>query len=312
MATVLGSSGKIIIASGSTLVICFAGLLLIPMNLMQSIGLSCAVSLLYTMVINLTLCPALIYTFPSFFTNSCLPQCGGGDDYLNITSIPGIPSIPPSATTLESVLEEDEKQKQLKNGGLYIIASGNSTPTSRLRSSSSVLSADLTFEQQNQLQKTVWYKIALFTQSYVGSCIVILLTALAVIPLGFNAFDGELSATMDAYLPRNGRGLRAISVIENNFAPGTTYPYRLYINVGKNHTHGTSVLNETFVTTVQSFLTDLTNEKDINKGALPDGTILQSYMWSTDLPSDLGGPSINYYFINLALQHQLGPRKIYY
>jgi hypothetical protein len=71
-------------------------------------------------------------------------------------------------------------------------------------------------------------------------------------------------------------------------------------------------LNETFVTTVQSFLTDLTNEKDINKGALPDGTILQSYMWSTDLPSDLGGPSINYYFINLALQHQLGPRKNYY
>lgn len=323
MAIVLGSSGKIILASGSTLVICFAGLLAIPMNLMQSIGLSCAVSLLYTMIINLTLCPALIYTFPTIFTNSCLPQCGGSggsggssgsssnEDHSSSSPYGSFGST--QSMTLESVLDGEQEQ-QYGSPHMLTTSSQNSTPKlpTRLRSaSSSVLTADLTHEQQNQLQKTGWYKIALFTQSYIGSCFVILLTALVVIPLGFNAFDGELSATMDAYLPRHGDGLHAISIIENNFAPGTTYPYRLFINVGKDQVHGKSVLNKTFVNAVQFFLTDLIHEKDPKKGALPTGTIMQSYMWSTDLPIDLGGPSIDYFFIDLALKHQLGPRKCF-
>ena len=75
---VLGSSGKIVAASGSTLIICFLGLLFLPLNLMQSIGLSCAVSLIYTMTVNLTLCPALLFLFPHFFLDSCIPSfiCG--------------------------------------------------------------------------------------------------------------------------------------------------------------------------------------------------------------------------------------------
>ena len=119
-----------------------------------------------------------------------------------------------------------------------------------------------------------------------------------------NAFDGDLSATMDAYLPRNGKGLEAISTIERDFAPGTTYPYRLFIGVGDEHRHGTSVLNKTFIDVVQSFLTDLVDETDQNKGALPLGTEIQSYMWATGIPN---GPSIPFFVIELALQHALGP-----
>ena len=340
MAIVLGSSGKIIVASGSTLVICFAGLLAIPMNLMQSIGLSCAVSLMYTMAVNLTLCPALIFTFPTFFTNTCLPQCGGGSSGSSTAaptrrspfgsfataalSTPSSSSLTAATTTttttngvpLESVIIDEQPQQYGTcnvSGGLnapMLSSSFSNTPVStRTRSSSSILSVDLSPVQQVQLQQTCWYKIALFTQSYFGSCFVIALTALVVVPLGFNAFDGELSATMDAYLPRHGDGLHAISVIEQNFASGTTYPYRLFINVGNHDSSVTSVLNKTFVDSVQLFLHELTNEPDTTKGGLPNGTIVTSYMWSTDLPKDLGGPSIDYFFINAALSGTLGPRK---
>ena len=96
---------------------------------------------------------------------------------------------------------------------------------------------------------------------------------------------------------------------EQNFASGTTYPYRLFINVGNHDSSVTSVLNKTFVDSVQLFLQDLTNEPDTTKGGLPNGTIVTSYMWSTDLPKDLGGPSIDYFFINAALSGTLGPRK---
>ena len=307
MAIVLGSSGKIIVASGTTLVICFAGLLALPLNLMQSIGLSCATSLIYTMVVNLTLCPALIYTFPSFLSNSCLPQCGNYNTIRinnnnnnkrqeeNPTSNNAWPS-----TGLSSVLDED--------GGILTkegyMTHGGRDRTISIASNQSVLSTDLTYEQQHRLKGTCWYKIAQFTQSYIGSCTVILLVAAAVVPLGLNAFDGELSATMDAYLPRNGPGLHAISTIETKFAPGTTYPYRLFINVGEEKKHGTSVLNETFIATVQSVLHDLVDETHIERAALPSGTEIQSYMWATGIPD---GPSIPYFIIDAALKHTLGP-----
>ena len=329
IAIVLGSSGKIIIASGTTLAICFAGLLALPLNLMQSIGLSCAVSLIYTMAVNLTLAPALIYTFPIFLTNSCLPQCDSASHTTTTTSSTTTTFATtmggrdnhwptPTSTGLSSVLHEDKMNDGDCDGngnsdsdgggrsdttyGTYHHHHGNRVRT--ISVSSSVLSTDLTMEQRVHLTHTCWYKIALFTQSYFGSCFVILLTFVVVVPLGLNAFDGELSATMDAYLPRNGPGLQAISIIERDFAPGTTYPYRLFVGVGDEHLHGTSVLNETFIDAVQQILTDLSAETDPKKAALPTGTEMQSYMWATGVPD---GPAIPYFVIELALKHQLGP-----
>ena len=73
VANVLRSSGTIIVASGSTLTICFLGLLFLPLNLIQTIGVSCAIALVITMGVTLTLCPAMVFAFPQFFTKSCLP-----------------------------------------------------------------------------------------------------------------------------------------------------------------------------------------------------------------------------------------------
>jgi hypothetical protein len=71
---------QVVLASGTTLAVCFCGVLFLPLDLIQSIGIGCAISLVYAMAINLTLCPALLLAFPHFFNGGGddTPECGGG------------------------------------------------------------------------------------------------------------------------------------------------------------------------------------------------------------------------------------------
>jgi hypothetical protein len=46
---VLKTSGKVVLASGTTLAVCFLGVLALPLDLIQSIGVGCAISLMYVM-----------------------------------------------------------------------------------------------------------------------------------------------------------------------------------------------------------------------------------------------------------------------
>lgn len=46
VATVLRTSGKVVLASGTTLAVCFLGVLFLPLDLIQSIGVGCSISLM--------------------------------------------------------------------------------------------------------------------------------------------------------------------------------------------------------------------------------------------------------------------------
>jgi uncharacterized membrane protein YdfJ with MMPL/SSD domain len=58
----LHSAGYIILVSGSTLCVSFLGLLFLPMEILRSLGLGAAVSILMALVVNLSLVPALLFT----------------------------------------------------------------------------------------------------------------------------------------------------------------------------------------------------------------------------------------------------------
>jgi uncharacterized membrane protein YdfJ with MMPL/SSD domain len=98
IATMVASSGHTVLVSGMTLSLCFAGLLLFPMELLSSLGLSCSIAVAVAVVVNLTLTPSLMLTFPNFFANIAkgrrdnytvsadyVPLMGGG---INIDEIP--------------------------------------------------------------------------------------------------------------------------------------------------------------------------------------------------------------------------------
>ena len=64
---VLETAGHTIFVSGTTLIVCFLGLVVLPLNMMQSLGIACSITLFLVMTINLSLAPCLLLTFPNFF-----------------------------------------------------------------------------------------------------------------------------------------------------------------------------------------------------------------------------------------------------
>jgi len=55
-------AGHTIVASGSTLCVCFAGMLFFPMEMLRSVGIGATVSILTALFVNLTMTPAFLYT----------------------------------------------------------------------------------------------------------------------------------------------------------------------------------------------------------------------------------------------------------
>mmetsp|Transcript_28884 Transcript_28884/g.70314 ORF Transcript_28884/g.70314 Transcript_28884/m.70314 type:complete len:881 (+) Transcript_28884:59-2701(+) len=66
----LATSGHTVLVSGTTLCLCFLGMLCIPVSTISSMGLAAAVTVTMAIGLALTLSPALLLTFPVFFTSS--------------------------------------------------------------------------------------------------------------------------------------------------------------------------------------------------------------------------------------------------
>eukprot|EP00049_Salpingoeca_infusionum_P023501 m.12510 g.12510 ORF g.12510 m.12510 type:complete len:933 (+) comp5831_c0_seq2:216-3014(+) len=73
MAEVLYTAGHTVVVSGATLVICSTALLLLPLDLLASLGIGASISVLCTMLVNLTLVPAIVLTFKGYFLKPTQP-----------------------------------------------------------------------------------------------------------------------------------------------------------------------------------------------------------------------------------------------
>ena len=72
-------AGRIILTSGGLLALCFVSLCFFPLEIIISLGISAAISIFFTLIINLTLVPSLIGIFPKFFAKrgflNCIKRC---------------------------------------------------------------------------------------------------------------------------------------------------------------------------------------------------------------------------------------------
>ena len=62
-------SGHTILVSGLTLVVCFLGLMFFPVNAIASLGLAAGITVVITLITNLSFTPAALLTFGKFFYN---------------------------------------------------------------------------------------------------------------------------------------------------------------------------------------------------------------------------------------------------
>ena len=66
----LGTSGHTVLVSGGTLALCFLGMLIAPIAMIQSMGISAAITTVFALTCALTLTPTLLLVAPRFFTSS--------------------------------------------------------------------------------------------------------------------------------------------------------------------------------------------------------------------------------------------------
>jgi hypothetical protein len=74
---VILNAGHTIFVSGMTLLLCCWTLWLIPLNLLSSLGTAASAAVFMSVLLNLTLIPALIVVFPRYFTRATKPWANG-------------------------------------------------------------------------------------------------------------------------------------------------------------------------------------------------------------------------------------------
>lgn len=71
------TAGFTVLLSGTTLILSFLVVALFPVMIVSSLGVGCAVSLFVTLVVHLTLVPAMLAAFPHFFGKAASPDRAG-------------------------------------------------------------------------------------------------------------------------------------------------------------------------------------------------------------------------------------------
>ena len=276
---VIRSSGKIILASGLTLTVCFLGLIILPLNLIQTIGIGCATALLFTMAVTLSMLPAMIFRFPKLFTRSCLPA---SNQELRSTS------VKLRNKSFSELLKEEEGLRMSPTSSITNSAEmpmlGEGTEMSTARNVSSVEDQVTLNRQLESHKKSLWYKVGLITQSRVGSLLIMIICALFVYFPGKEAFNPTLSTTLTGFLPRGGESVKTLARLEKDFAPGTAYPFSLFIEVDDIKRYGgtNSVISIEFISAIQDLLdewqADVDRSNSGKKGVFPALTQIQSIM----------------------------------
>jgi len=213
------------------LVLCFLSLMFFPTALLSSSGLGCAIAIAVTILVNLTLTPALLLTFPNFFEAATKPAwscCGfvfcGGKSKANTK--PSLANIQDENIYDDTDVEERE--------GASLVAIEDETENDQSNGEYKL------FEELRRIRLTRWYKFAArvsprkapYPKS--GGCwmlpwlLVLILSGLAI-PCGLSWGRMQTTTSFTAFTPRTSEGTKGFADLSDIFGPGTLFSYFLII-----------------------------------------------------------------------------------
>ena len=65
----MGAAGHTVLISGTTLALCFAGITFLPLQMLRTMGIGAGATAALSVIVNLTLTPTMLLTFPKFFSD---------------------------------------------------------------------------------------------------------------------------------------------------------------------------------------------------------------------------------------------------
>eukprot|EP00035_Acanthoeca_spectabilis_P025937 m.460557 g.460557 ORF g.460557 m.460557 type:complete len:931 (-) comp22067_c0_seq1:178-2970(-) len=224
----IATAGHTILVSGFTLICCCFGLLMVPVDVIQSLGTAAAVVVTCAMLVSLTLTPALLFSFPRYFKNGIKEE----DWFRCKKVVKPIPSAalrkrragsrardyePASPTIAESM--------QLLDPADYATGSVNNASAGR----------DVA-RQSRRLKKGGWFRLGEFvTKSwrpyFIVACVVALCGYVAYPASEFGKVGGII-----CFAAVNNPWFHVFNnVFTPNFGAGRLFPYQLILEVNGSY-----------------------------------------------------------------------------
>jgi len=201
-------AGHTVLVSGSTLALCFFGLLFFPISLISTLGLATGLTVVISICVNLSLLPALILSFPAFFTHTgCCSR----------TQSPPQPLPQPlaSTSTVRRALlgASDEEADGATGAGVPLTRKD----AQRLTAASVLRASEGSF----------WARVSGASIRY-GWLVVLAFAALTA-PCAYEALSIETSQTQAQMMPRDADASVAYSQIVEQFGSGSLFSFQLMI-----------------------------------------------------------------------------------
>eukprot|EP00755_Sulcionema_specki_P021462 Sspe_Gene.13395::Locus_4584_Transcript_1_1_Confidence_1.000_Length_1519::g.13395::m.13395 len=172
------TAGETISVSALTLGVCFLGLLIFPMDFIQSIGLANAITIFLTLLINITFTPATLLAFPTFFEKCIIPWRNPFKKHAPDAEQEGL---------LDSV---NERPLGSSNSGI-------ANPPANHNLQQSTESTEMP-----ALRRDVWWKLATLSLSFPWSIMLVVGIIALTIPFDLYGFNNAHTDAMDLFLPR--------------------------------------------------------------------------------------------------------------
>jgi len=195
----VGTSGKIVGVSGFTLFLCFFMMQYLPVNLIASMGICAAITVLMSLGTALTLTPVMLLSYPTFFMSfkkggmSC-EECGCCEVPDNLFPTGGYDNMAEGRTS--------------QGGGAIIIMS----------------EAAKQAEEDNFFAKSYWRRFGEVVTGQAKYPILAVLVAVAI-PFGLLSLPHFAhSAGLVPLMPRKGNAFDTVMELQNLFGVGALFP----------------------------------------------------------------------------------------
>jgi uncharacterized membrane protein YdfJ with MMPL/SSD domain len=222
----LRTGGHTVLVSGLTLAVCFAGLVLLPLDSMQTLGIGTAVAVVVALTVNLTLVPALLLTAKNFFWRCVKPT-----------------PLPCSSRQITWGARADLCRDNERYNAAGSVASAAAADDGELESVSEffgdadrfapppgvdgVYDANRVVREDERAASAFWYKVGRFTVRFPHGLILLLVVIGAVIYPNLYAFGSAMTNSVAIFLPRSSIDVQEYLQMGNLFGYGTVYPYKL-------------------------------------------------------------------------------------
>jgi uncharacterized membrane protein YdfJ with MMPL/SSD domain len=227
-------AGQTVVVSGTTLALCFFGLLAVPVSQISSLGLAAGITITVSIGASLSLLPALILTLPAFFSGGGCDTTGGCGTCFAREGPPaaGEPSPDarlPSPATAQRIVRAHEGGTRRDAGanGVYAAEGDHQRSQSQLQPGPVDASVMLAVAKRRAPVGSCWARVS--TLSIRHSLLLLCLFVALTVPCAYEAANIQISAAQQETMPRDAEVALAYDSLIRLFGAGSLLPFQLLI-----------------------------------------------------------------------------------